>query len=502
MERVQERLVGIEADGLGSPMPHANLLDNSLNLVPPLRRLERVTHLPRPAVCSINFGAYTGENFALCVFESAEEPPLVAISLETDEVLWSLPLDVLPGTPVRRWMSGVLMAKLHFGDGSIARRIYVANRAEMICADHQGRIRWRRSSEQLVGRYGEALGLVRCVRYTPDCALVITTSHGQVLKVDPLTGETLELCLLESEATVAGQRVRGRYTVMQSPILAGRTIYVEAAFTPHDPALHDHPLRPVALLRLTLGPDGIRPLAEPDADGSAPDRIVVGLAGDDRQGGSPSAILDAEGWPVAIVNAYQQRGVSALRWGLRCIRDRAGELEELWRAEVTGVADTNIAAAPAFDPLTGIYLAPTRGAMLIVKDAAMRRGVIEPDAMIPAKSLLAPDVRQHCVDAELSSPLSLARDGDEGKFVCYAAMAVMTPYDERPYSFLTAFEVVPDALPEVRPIWSGSLALGADGEPAPAVRSFGQPALFRYGPAKDRTGIVMGSCFDGIAVFR
>ena len=51
----------------------------------------------------------------------------------------------------------------------------------------------------------------------------------------------------------------------------------------------------------------------------------------------------------------------------------------------------------------------------------------------------------------------------------------------------------------VYPLWTGPLALDEAGNPAPAPRSYAQPALFQHSGG---TGIIMGSVRSGVAILR
>ena len=207
-----------------------------------------------------------------------------------------------------------------------------------------------------------------------------------------------------------------------------------------------------------------------------------------------------DGTPVIIANGHNPEG----GFWVRAIADEAGTLQEQWCMPLPDPGDPTITAAPANDPETGLYICTTKAFMFLVRNAAHREGEIAPDITLEALDLLAPDWRTDAVAAELSSPMTLARDPGEEGFVCYVGMAVMMRRVAEAYPVLTALEFIPsgDEL-QVTPLWTVPIVLSEDGLPAPAPRSFAQPAIFQYdrgGTAQ--TGMVMGTLRNGIAILR
>lgn len=497
-------LVRIEPDGDGSPMPHSNMLDNSVCGTPPLRSVSSIDHIPFPAYGGINFGAYTGEKYAVAVYEGPREPAIVAYDLTTGNRLWQTALDIFPQSkdmPLR-WVGGVLLAKLHFDDGTVEHCTFAGNRKEFICFNADGKIRWRKSAAEILGSEDLRLGTPRCLRIARDKKIVLFTSQGNLIKFDPLTGEIEDLYTLDDRAMMNGRLLSGRFKVSQSVVLIGDVLYAQGAFEPQ-PEQEDLSHSPVCLFRLQISgtEDGrFRRLEAADDQGRASDRYPVSVVGNKLQGGSPSGMFRTDGTPVIFANGHRANGGFAVR----AIADENGTLREQWSMRLPEYGDTTITAAPSNDPETGLYMCNTKTHMYVVRDAANRDGTIEPDEAIAARNLLAAEFKDQAVAAEISSPVALCRDPGETGFVCYVGLSVRTTQSADPYSVLSAVKIDVDA-DEITavPLWSGSLAQDSDGNPIPSPRSFAQPAMFQYpGPDGDRTGIIMGTIQNGVSIFR
>lgn len=500
-------LVTIEPDGRGFPMAHANLMDSSLCGLPPLRSLSGAHHVPYPSRGGINFGAYTGESYAICVYESTREPGLVAFNLDTGRKMWQTPRDMLdqpkdafaPG----RWISGLLLVNLVFDDGSRDRRIYASNAAEMVCLDEYGKPVWRRSTSDMVGNAAdERIGGARCLRLSKDNKIVFVTHQGVLVKIDPLDGAVVDLYPLRDPLVVNGRTEVAGYKVMQSVVLIGDTLYVQGVLTSGRDR-EGMSLPPLCLMRIQVSgtEDGrCSRLAETDTVGALADHFQFGVVSDGRQGGSPSAILREDGTPIILVNGNTPDGGFAVRG----ISDEDGSLCEQWSMKIPGSGNPEIIAAPAVDSVTGLYLCATKENLFIVRETRNRTGEILPDLVCPAIELLRPKFRKGTVSAELSSPITLARDEDAIELVAYVSLCLQTNFSSEPYSVLTALQVdISETGLSLKPLWTGPLAQDQDGQAAPSTRSFAQPALFQYEDEGElRTGIVMGTYLSGVSFFR
>lgn len=499
-------LVAIEPDGDGCPMAHANLMDDSLCNLPPLRTLSEVKHVPYPARGGINFSGYTGETYAICVYESVREPALVAFDLNTGRKLWQTARDVLdqpsdsnaPG----RWIGGILLVNLVFDDGSRDRRVYASNAAELVCLDERGKVLWRRPTSEMSDNAGGAkIGGARCLRFSKDNKLVFVTHQGVLCKIDPLDGATVDLYPIRDPLMVNGQPELAGYKVMQSMVLVEDTLYVQGALTADHTS--DKTMDPVRLMRVQVSgnaDDRSSRLADTDVAGDTSDRYQFGVVGDGRQGGSPSAVLRADGAPVILVNGNTPDGGFAVTG----VADADGALSRQWHMTIPDRESPEMVAAPAIDPVTGLYFCASKGHMYVVRDAANRTGQITADLTCAPLDLLNSYFRKMAVSAEISSPITLARDPENQALVAYISMSVQVDGATQPYSVLSALEVgMTKAGVTITPLWTGPLGLDKNGKAAPSTRSFAQPALFQFKDGDTpRTGIVMGTYQSGVTFFR
>ena len=501
-------LKSLEFDGRGVPAAHANLLDNSYCQLPPMRTLEHIDYRPFPSLGWINFGSYSGSEIAVSVFDSLDEPAMVGMRLSDGKKIWQTALEILPGSGGQqrlRWVSGVLMAKLTFEDGTEHKCIFAGNAAEFVCLGQDGKPIWRNRSG--------LTGPPRCVRFTADNHLIFATTPidpstpAQVVKLDPVTGNIVDRVRLTAQVKVDGRAIPGGYQVYQSIIVHGDYAYVEGMFVPETPQPASTDARlPTTIMRFKVSdtPDGLIERGPDDCAVTAPAICFdIGTVGTRRQGGSPSAIIGPDGCPVVVTNGFADTHTDARpEYCLQALRDTGTALEPLWQYRITGQEDPKITAAPAIDPVTQTYLAATRTDLYLFGDVSGKRGTVQPDLKVPALDLLAGRFRQEATAAEVSSPIILARDPDEASFVAYLGLAAWTGFSRDNYAILTALQI--DLAPyRVTPLWSGSMALGPDGTPITAARSFAQPALFEYTENdQPRTGLVMSTMMSGVAVMR
>jgi hypothetical protein len=511
----QGPLMAIEPDGQGFPMAHGNLLDNSCIALPPLRAVSSVQSLPGPVYGGGNFGAFTASDYAVGVFDSPREPALVGIDLKTGALQWQSELGLLPKLRdglEGRFVGGLLLVRLHFGNGAPLRCIFAGNRAEIVCLDVDGTPIWRRDTRDIVRPYGSSArehGTPRCLRYTADNALIYGSRNGYVGKLDLLTGRTIDISDLWTAVDHAGDRVCGHFDVRQSIIVAGDFAYFQAKFTA-ERAVNAPELLPTALFRLRVSgnPDGlIERMPDQVSEATVPTYVTIGSVGDRRVGGSPSARRREDGRLVIFTNEFAKDGVPPDGVGTvfqYCgVRDDGARLLLQWSCRMHHPVDAKVTAAPAIDQPTDTLIATHRFAMLLFARASWREGEIEPDLVVDALDCLAPEVRSQATAAEFSSPISIARDPGATDFVALVGLAVQAPWTDRSYAFLTALEVHTEPAPSVTPLWSRSIVVDESGMALPGARSFAQPALYALeGPRGIRPGLIMGTMMDGLTIFR
>ena len=499
-------LVSIAPDGKGVPMAHANLLDNSYSELPPLKQVSEVDYRTNPAVAWINFGSYSGEDITVSVFDSQNEPAMVAMSNDSHGELWRTSMDVLPSLSADghlRWVSGVLMARLTFEDGTVTPCIFAGNGAEIVCISQtDGRTIWRNQS-------GEA-GPPRCVRFTADNKLIFATTPGgpgnlgQVVKMDPLTGDIIDIRKLTCSLDIDGRDVAGGFQVFQSIVVEGDYAFVEGMFMPDvQPPTAVDAFMPACLMRFRVSgteDDRIQPTL------GQPIEVIerIGVVGNRRQGGSPSAVRSETGELVIICNGFvSPPNVPNVTpsYQITALRNEPEGLEPLWWLKLEHREDPSIAAAPAVDPVTQTYVAASRFELHLIGQVAEKRGQVVPELSIPAIDLLTEDFRNEVSAAEISSPIILCRDGRKDNFYAYLGLAAWRQGVEDNFALLTALHVDTSTW-RVVPVWTASLAADASGQPCPAPRSFAQPALFATNDnATPRVGIAMSTMLSGVAIF-
>ncbi|KUJ80075.1 sulfotransferase family protein [Ruegeria profundi] len=508
-------LVAIEPDGQGFPMAHGNLLDSSYVPLTPLREIRGIETKPDPKCGGGNFGAYTATDYALAVFDSPHEVPLEAIDLETGKVIWQSDLGDFPAIKdgLRgRFIGGALLAKLQFSNGRTRRCIFVGNRAEIRCIGLDGKTIWKRETADIVSELGSTArghGTPRCLRYTTDNELLYGTRNGYLVKLDPLSGQTIDVVDLKTKVLHEGKVVEGRFDVRQSIVVHGDHAYLQAKFSPETEVASPQAL-PTALFRLKVSRTAngaVEHLPDFVSEEDVPTYAVVGSVGDRRVGGSPCARVREDGKLVIFTNEYPSnlRNSHGMRdaFQLSAIRDDGDALTHQWHCILREKGDAKVTAAPALDPVSDTLVVSNRIMMHLFANASYREGVIAPDLSLAPLDCLEPDMRKHATHAEFASPITIARDEGENGFVAYVGLAVRRPQMRREYAILSALQVQPGPLLSVTPLWSRSINVDDAGNALPAARSFAQPALFSgKGSGKRSKGILMGMRFDGLSVFR
>ncbi|SIT15326.1 Sulfotransferase family protein [Roseivivax lentus] len=508
------KLTAIEPDGEGFPMAHGSLLDNSCVGLPPLRRVNSVQHKPEPSYGGGNFGAFTASDYAVAVFDSAQEPALEGIDLKSGEVLWQSELDLLPmpsdGLP-GRFLGGLLLVRLIFENGRTRRCIYAGNRVEIVCLDLDGKVIWRRPTCDIVSVFGAAArdhGTPRCLRYSRDNALVYGSRNGYVGKLDPLTGATLDIRDLSTRLYHAGDWIPGFFKVRQSIVLHGDHAYFQGKFATHVDVSFSDAL-PTSLLRLQVSGTAdsrIEQLPERITLDTMPAHQVIGAVGDGRVGGSPVSRLREDGKLVVFCNSFPEDigpSEDGAVYQFTATRDEGDRLVRQWRCVAFHPDDPKVTAAPAIDQLTDTLLACHRFAMMIFAQATMREGEIVPDLVLSPLDCLVPEIASKATTAEFSSPITIARDRGDRNFVAYVALAVWEASSMRSFPFLTALEVRTEPELRVVPLWGHALRVDQEGAALPGARSFAQPALFSVTEGgHTQSGLVMGMMMHGLSIFR
>lgn len=515
-------LVSIAPDGDGVPMAHCNLLDSSFSPLPPLTRIKDIQHFATPANGGANLGSYTGREIAISVYDKPDEPALVARRLADGETLWQTPLSSFPAVESlggARGVSGLLLAELQFETGAPVPCVFAGNEREIQCLDPDGSVIWQRDASDIVGADAAIHhGSPRCLRPTPDGALFYATFTGWVVKLDPLTGTTIDVMSLDTGLRHRNFPHTGRFGVFQSLVMDGDYAFLEGMYRPEGETLADEDL-PTCLIRLRIAglDDGrMQRIPETLPDPLPPSFAQIGHVGTRAQGGSPVACHDAEGALVLVANGFGP-GVRANTqplgsYDVAGFRNAPEGPSEIWRHRILAAGedesdprrDPRITAAPAIDPQTRTLLVTTRTALMVFLDIPAKSGDVVPDAVFDPLDLLTSEIRTEASSAEFSSPITLARKGDADMFYAYVGLAVFVPWHHRPFAFTTCVRLDPADPGHIMPVWTASNVVDAAGNAVPAARSFAQPALFTTegSDGRQRPGLIMSTMMDGVAIYR
>ena len=500
----------LELDGFGCPMAHCNRNDDSLQDLPPLRSIESSQRIDSPRISPRSFvhlGAFTGEQTAVCAYDSALHPALVAFDYKTGSVVWTSPPEDLPGM-FQRWPSGMLLAKLIVGLEAPQYRVFAANPVEFVAYTGDGRRIWKRSTSEVAPTQQAGLGLPTSISFTDRGELVCVTTNGWVVKLDPLDGSVISSRRMDASVFVDGREYRGVFITTKSPVVIGDALYVLADFKPNVsyPMLHGLQC-PVHLLRIELRQPGvpgsehtIKPLARPcGPDDAMPDRVQVGVY---KGTGSPPALVRPGAAPLFFAHAHTLTA-AGLKPTISAVEDRQGVLSVRWRTVLPAEPGDDVYAAPALHADTGTLLVSTLRNIYLFRGVASMSGEVScPPAVDPGE--LVSDASNPGIDSvRVGSPFGLAFDADQNEIVAYTNFRISVKPSSLSFGFLGAFAVPADPRKKIRPLWKGPLGVARDGTPIPGFGTFGQPALFRYeGGDGQATGIIVNTVTTGTYIFR
>jgi hypothetical protein len=489
-------------------MAHCNRTDDSFHDLPGLATVSSSQKLTHPGIADAarnNLGCYTGEERAVCAYESPDHPAVVAYDYADGSVDWTSHVDDLPATGRRRWVSGLLLARLRQRSGPSRRYVFAANPAEFVAYTSEGELVWNHAAEAIAGDGEDGLGAPRCLRFDDAGHIVTATTGGWVVKLDPRDGRVADAHLLRTRSVVEGRLRDGVLITSKSSVVPSDVLYLTVRFRDDRATARPPPLGPVFLVRVCLGsPDGagspgrIRPLEEPSGvRDEVPDRVLVGV---DRFGGSPCAWRAPDGRLLVFANAGFRSG-SGVRPAITCVEDDRVSLQVRWRCVLATAAQDAIHAAPALHAPTRTLVASTRRSLFVLREFDTLTGSVPSPTPISAMALLPADIRCRAFAARLGSPCALARDPDGEDVIGYTNMLVTTVYGT--YGFLGAFALPIAGKGAPRPLWCRPLAVTQRGRPAPGLGTFGQPALFRYGQdGNRRTGLIVNTVSSGTFMFK
>jgi hypothetical protein len=484
-------------------MAHGNRFDDSFSDLPPIRTVQSVQAIAEPRYSDISLGAFTGEAFAVCSFESPLKPALVAFNYADGSIRWSSNVNDFPPHDRQRWVAGILMAKLVVPGRPAERRIFASNPREFIAYDERGAVVWKRAASELVPESRDGPGILRSFSYTSDHALVICTNAGWIIKVDPVDGALVDSYRMVGSAAIGGRLCRGHFSTVQSPVIIGNILYIAARFEPEASAAIARPDHPIFIVRLDVSGRKIKALCEPRSPSDTPpDRVQIGVSGMRRFGGSPCGMIGRDGAPIIVANAQVRHGEGYCSI-IAAVTDRNGALVPKWHSTLAATPGEVVPAAPALYSRTGLYLVQTMSGLHVFRDVDSLSGGVAPTALIIAERLVTPAVREHAASVALTSPIALAFDSNTNQLVAYTNVHIRQSHGGPEFAFVSAFALSPETSADPQPLWCEPLACTPQGVPLPGPGSYGQPALFRYdtrsGPA---TGLVVTTYHRGTVIFR
>lgn len=500
-------LDSIEVDGSWCPMNHCNLLDNSLQNVPPL--LELSTNVQKVIDARISpqatnlLGCYSGEVMAVCAYSSPDYPALAAFRYHDGEVLWMTPIEHLQGYPTRA-ASTVLMAKIGVNGNLPTRAVFAANPLHVAAYRANGEVLWIRDLRKIVAEAPSGLGIPTTITITDDKALIMPTSEGWLIKLNPVTGAVIDAYRMETSMEVDGDLYEGVLVTINSAPIIGNVLYLNAEFVPDDSNPLPVPeLSPVVVLRVELSQPNvagqerkIRPIQSAQTPSDVlTDRVRVGVH---EAGGSPPA------WPlpngdVFIVSDADRYVDDRLIPSIAGVRDHEGTLELAWRTSLSTPGD-DIVAAPSLDPATGTALVSTKKNLYVFHDVNTLSGFFPPPQPFPSSELLTCRNDDGTSDVVPASPFAVIPSPETHELIAYTNFRV-TPEDGETYSYLGAIAVSTSEVGEARVLWCAPLGLSDSGNEIPGQGTYGQPVFFRYNP-DGAPGVLANTRDNGTYFFR
>jgi hypothetical protein len=500
--------IRIELDGFGCPMAHCNRNDDSFHDLPPLRNVETAQKIIDPIVSPrafVHLGAFTGEKAAVCAYDSVLHPALVAYDYKSGSILWTSPLEDLPGL-FQRWPSGILLAKLIGSDGSPQHRVFAANPVEFVAYAADGRRLWKRASSDISVDAPEGVGMPTSLSFTDAHELVCVTTNGWVVKLDPVDGAVIASYRMDGSVFVNGREYRGVFITTKSPVVIGRVLYVLAEFKPNltYPPLHPF-FCPVHLVRVELDQPAVRgaerdikpllPVRGPND--VPPDRVRLGVF---KGTGSPPAMLRPGQAPLFFAHAHTWTA-TGLKPTITAVEDRQGVLSVRWQSLLQVQTGDDIFAAPALHADSGTLLVTTLQSIYVFREVTSLAGQVPCPAAVNPSDLVANESYPRASTVKVGSPFALAFDGERDELIAYTNFRVGVSLMS--FGFLGAFALPVRAGRKPYALWQRPLGVTRDGNAMPGFGTFGQPALFRYACSGDEaTGIIVNTVATGTYIFR
>lgn len=494
----------LQTDGKWCPMAHANRTDDSFQELPPLRAVTHFQKIIDPRVSQrgfIHLGSFTGRNMAVCTYSSPRHPALVAYEYRNGAVLWTSPLEDLPGFP-RRIPAGIIIAAMSTDRGAPRTYVFAANPAEFVAYTAEGRRIWKRRNNEVVTGAAHGIGLPISLSFTDRGEIVAATTGGWVVKLSPSDGHTVDAYKMNASVSLGNRLYRGTFFTCKSPIVIGNVLYLLAEFRAHPSTPLRHLLSPVHILRIELSQPGlrgkeheIRRLSQPvTPQDICPDRVAVGL---NRGRGSPPAWIAPDGRVLIFAHAHILRD-GRMFPTIAGVEDDRGILTVRWTSVLDAVRGESVHSAPALHgPSGSLFVTTPRNIFLFGNVDSLSGEVPSPQSLAP-ESIVAFAAKPAIGRVAVGSPFALTFDREREEIVAYTNFCALPRGGVRKYGFLGAFAVPARRNRSPYPLWNRPLAITADGRPGPGPGTVGQAALFRHRNGRgDATGLIVNTVFTG-----
>jgi hypothetical protein len=489
-------------------MAHANRHDTSFQLLPPLLSVASSQKVRDLRVSQKGFrglGSYTGERMAVCVYPDPRFPPLVAFDYEEGSVLWTAPVEDLPGSERRR-IPGILMAKVTISGNAPVACVFAANPVEFVAYSATGAPIWKRPIAEIVEPGLGRVGAPSSLTFTDNNEIVAPTSRGWIVKLDPLDGAVIDAYRMEVDIWVGGRRYRGYFASFKSHVVVGNTLYIVVKFRPDSPGEFPSHVRPIYLVRIDLdGPErngrrSIKPLYQQMTDRERPpDRLLIGV--NRVRGGSPSACQAQDGRVYLFANAETMYGGRSYPLVVAA-DDGDGHLRKRWTRVFEELPGDRIHGAPALHAESGTLVVSTMNRIHVLRDALSSTTPPSPHSH-RGQELITSPIAFAAGEVAMGGPMALAQDPGTEELVVVTNFRLTPTSAGQSHGWLGAFGLPPRALGKPRAIWTRPLAITEEGDPAPGPGTFGQPALFQYNsPDGPRSGLVVNTVLTGTYFFR
>lgn len=499
------------ADGEWCPMAHCNRNLDNYQRVRPLMTLHSSRTIgdgiasPR---ATILLGCATGQRFAVCAYDSADYPALVAYGYPDGRILWTSPFEDLPGDDRRRPVAGLLIGKMRVEAGPEETYVFAANPTEFVAYTAAGARLWKVLATGISPDASEGVGRPISISYTDDRELVTTTDRGWIVKLSPVDGSTIDAYRMETNVFVNGKLYRGIFTTTNSPNVVANIMYLLVEFNPDDPTSLPTEQRPVHIVRIELSQPGvpgsehrIKPLVLPLSPTDAtPDRAPIGV---NRGGGSPPSIAFSDG-RVLVFGDADALVSGQLHPVIAAVEDVNGVLSIRWRSLLLDSERDDIFASPSLHSETKTLVVITGNRLYVFRRVESLTGEVPPPTPLDSSSLITCSVRGGRVAASMKvgSPVSLALSQASDELIAYTNFRVRYFPKGKTYGFIGAFAIPIGATESARSLWCQPLSVDDQGRAAPGLGTFGPPALFEDSTGgSDETGLILNTFSTGTFLF-